>query len=114
MRPETRKSLQDKALLLIGSPNAMVPVAGRSPSASIFLADRADALLYYCSGSAATLREVPDLVSLPLPSTLEVHPVYGLTVMGHHPDAARLALSMLSEQGQAMLAEYDLLPLSTP
>ena len=114
VRPGARKTLQDKALQLIGSPQAMVPVAGRSPSASIFLADRADALLYYCSGSAATLREVPGLASLPLPSTLEVYPVYGLTVMGHHPDAARLALFMLSEQGQAMLAKYDLLPLSAP
>jgi ABC-type molybdate transport system substrate-binding protein len=114
VRPGARKTLQAKALQLIGSPNAMVPVAGRSPSASIFLADRADALLYYCSGSAATLREVPGLVSLPLPSTLEVHPVYGLTVMGSHPDAARIALFILSEQGQAMLAKYDLLPLSAP
>ncbi len=114
LRPGAQKTLRDKSMQLIGSPNAMVPVAGRSPSASIFLADRADALLYYCSGSAGTLREVPGLVSLPLPPQLEVGPVYGLIVMGDNPDAARFALFMLSEKGQAILSKYDLLPVGGP
>lgn len=111
LRPGAEAILQAKALKLLGSPGAMVPVAGHSPGASIFLADRADALLYYCSGVAALLSEAPDLASLPLPPSLEVDPVYGLTVRDSNPDALRLALFMLSAQGQAILVRNGLLPV---
>ena len=43
---------------LLGTPSAMVPIAGRSPAASIFLAERADALVYYCSGAKNLLKNV--------------------------------------------------------
>ena len=74
------KRLTDKALKLVGGPSTMVPVAGRSPGASIFLGDHADLFLYYCSSAAELLKEVPDLTNLALPETLEVHPVYWLAV----------------------------------
>jgi hypothetical protein len=44
----------------------------RNPDATIFLGNHADALLYYCSGTAAVAREVPGLISTPVPETLEV------------------------------------------
>lgn len=114
IRPGAGKILRGKALSLLGSPGAMVPVAGRSPGASVFLGDHADALLYYCSASPATVTEVPGLVSVPLPPTLEVHPVYGLTVLGSNPDAMRLALFALSKDGQAILVRHGLLPIAGP
>ena len=92
----------------------MVPVNGHSPGASVFLGDHADALLYYCSGVPAVLREVPDLVSVMLPPDLEVGPVYGLTVRPGNPDAARLASFILSAPGQAILAKAALLPEMEP
>ena len=111
IRPGAKATLEAKALQLIGSPKAMVPVAGKSVAASIFLADKADLLIYHCSGQADTLRDVPGLVSRPLPATLEVPVVYGLTFPSQSPDARRFALFLLSEEGQAILRKNELIPI---
>ena len=47
----------------------------------VFLADKADMMLGYCSGSADVIRDVPGLVSVALPPDLTVGPAYGLTVL---------------------------------
>ncbi len=112
LRPGAAAVLKAKALHLLGSPNAMVPVAGHSPASTIFLTDRADALLYYCSGSPGLLKEVEGLASLPLPAPLEVHPIYAMALMSENPTAARLALFMASTEGQAILTRYGFLPLA--
>jgi ABC-type molybdate transport system substrate-binding protein len=109
LRPGAGAALIGKTLLLLGGPGSMTPQPGHSPAATIFLGDHADALLYYCSATAATAQEVPGLVSLPVPDELEVGPVYGLAVLSTSPEAARLALFMLSEQGQAMLRQAGLI-----
>ncbi len=111
IHPGAEKILTDKTLLLLGGPSSMTPQPGHSPIGSIFLGNHADALLYYCSGAVAAAKEVPGLVSLPVPDALEVGPVYGLTVLTGRPEAERLALFMVSEQGQAILARSGLLPL---
>lgn len=113
VRPGARAALEGKALRLLGGPASMAPAPGHGPVASVFLADRADLLLYYCSGTdtVAASREVPGLVSVPLPPTLEPGPVYGMAVLSANPDALRLALFTLSERGQAILAENGLLPV---
>jgi molybdate transport system substrate-binding protein len=106
-----KSSLEAKALKLIGSPNAMVPIAGKTVAASIFLADKADIVVYYCSGQADTLRDVEGLVSRALPAGLEVPAVYGMTFTSESPDAYRFALFLLSDQGQAILKKYELIPI---
>jgi molybdate transport system substrate-binding protein len=111
LRPGAGKTLADKALHLVGGPSTMVPVEGRSPSATIFLGNHADLFLYYCSSASGLLKEVPDLTNLPLPETLEVHPVYGMTVLSGDPAAARFALFVLSQKGQAVLAKFGFEPL---
>ena len=105
------KLLTDKALRLLGSPNAMVPVAGKSPAASIFVADRADALLYYCSSYAEIAREVPGLAVRNLPPALDVTAVYALAVLTDHAEARRLALFLVSDRGQYILTASGLLPI---
>lgn len=112
LRPGAEKVLTDKMLKLVGGPSTMVPVAGHSPSAAIFLGDHADLFLYYCSSAAGLLKEVPDLVNLPLPGSLEVHPTYGLAVMSRDPVAERFALFVLSAQGQAILERFGFEPLA--
>ena len=112
IHPGAEAALTAKALLLLGGPGSMSPQPGHSPAATIFLGDHADALLYYCSGTAATAQEVPGLVSLPVPDALEVGPVCGLAVLPNRPEAARLALFMLSDRGQAILAQGGLLPVA--
>ncbi len=111
LHPGAAAILKAKALHLLGSPNAMVPVAGKSPAASIFLGNKADALLYYCSGSAPLLKDVGDLVSVPLPEALEVHPIYSMAILSEAPQASRFALFMLSQKGQQILERYGFLPL---
>lgn len=112
IHPGAETALTSKALLLLGGPGSMTPQPGHSPAATIFLGDHADALLYYCSGTAAAAKEVPGLVSLSVPNALEVGPVYGLAVLSNRPEAARLALFMLSDRGQAILAQGGLLPVA--
>lgn len=114
LRPGAQALLAGKALKLLGSPGAMVPVNGHSPGGSVFLGDHADALLYYCSSVPSLLREVPGLASVTLPASLEVGPVYALTVRPDSPDAMRLAMFMLSRPGQAILVQNGFLPVMAP
>jgi molybdate transport system substrate-binding protein len=111
VHPGAEVALTQKALKLIGGPTAMTPIAGHTPAGSIFLADKADVLLYYCSGREATLRDVPDLAVIRLPPDIDVVATYGLAVLTDNAAAARLALFMLSDKGQAILAENGLVPI---
>lgn len=112
--PGAKAVLQKKALKLLGSPNTMVPVAGRSPAATVFLGNNADALLYYCSGQGDTMKEVPGLTLVQLPPDLSVPATYAMALISENPEAMRLALFLVSEQGQAILARHELGPISGP
>jgi ABC-type molybdate transport system substrate-binding protein len=117
LHPGAGQVLTDKALHLLGTPNAMVPTSNHTPLATIFLDKHADLLLYYCSGAPALTKEVPDVVSIPVPANLEPGPVYGMALLTPNADAMRLALFILSEQGQAILVRHKLksvLPEATP
>ena len=52
-------------------------VPGHGAVQGIFLADRADVMLGYCSSSEQVMREIPGLVKIPLPPPLAVGPAYG-------------------------------------
>jgi molybdate transport system substrate-binding protein len=106
--------LQDKAMQLVGGPNSTPLVPGRAAVQGIFLANRADVMLGYCSSGQAVMREMPDLTNVPLPPSLTVGPAYGLIVLSDHPLAARFALFVLSEQGQAILRQYGFDPVGLP
>ena len=111
VRPGARMSLEGKALQLMGSPTSMTPIAGKSVPATLFLADKADALIYYCSGQAETLRDVPGLLARRLPDRIDVTAVYGLALLSEKPDAVRFALFLLSDPGQAILVKHGLMPV---
>ena len=104
--------LSQKAMKLIGGPAAITPLEGHSPAASIFLADKADVLLVYCSGQQQTLREVPGLKVSRLPPEIDVVATYGLALLTDNPAAARLALFLLSDKGQDILAENGLVKIA--
>ena len=112
VRPGAEAVLTGKMLTLVGGPNTMVPIAGHSPSAAIFLGDHADLFLYYCASAAGLLKEVPDLTNLPLPETLEIHPVYAMAVLSEDPAAERFALFVLSLKGQEVLKRFGFDPLA--
>jgi ABC-type molybdate transport system substrate-binding protein len=90
-------------------PPPLVP--GRSAVQGIFLSDRADVMLGYCSSAGPVARELPNLSIVPLPSALTVGPAYGLIVLFDNPLAARLALFVLSEQEQAILPRHGFDPI---
>ena len=112
VHPGADRVLTAKMLTLVGGPNTMTPIAGKSPSAAIFLGDHADLFLYYCSSAGALLKEVPELTNLPLPESLEVHPTYGLAVLSEDPVAERFALFVLSAKGQDVLRRFGFEPLA--
>ncbi len=114
VRPGSRVTLERKAQQLVGGPSMAPLVPGQGPSEGVFLSGRADAMLGYCSGAAGLQRTIPDLVAVPLPPELEVGPEYGMTVLSGSPDAARFALFVLSEPGQAILARHGLVPVTLP
>ena len=114
VHPGAKATLDKKALKLLGSPNTMVPMAGRSPSATVFLGNNADALLYYCSGQDGTMKEALGLSLIQLPPNLSVPATYGMALLTDNPDAMQLALFLVSEKGQAILARHELGPISEP
>ena len=99
---------------LIGGPKTLPLVPGHGPVQGVFLADRADVLLSYCSGSQSVIKEIPDLVSVALPTALTVGPAYGMIVRTDQPLAAAFALFVMSEQGQAILQRHGFDPIGIP
>lgn len=84
----------------------------QSATAALFAAGQIDVDITYCSAATNLLRELPDLASVPAPAALDPHPVYGLALLSNKPAAARIALFLLSEKGQAIIARNGLLPLT--
>ena len=114
LHPGAQAILQAKALKLVGGPNSTPLVPGRGAVQGIFLADKADVMLGYCSSGEPVMREISGLVNTPLPPSLTVGPAYGLIVLSDQPLAARFASFVLSEQGQAILRQHGFDPVGLP
>lgn len=84
---------------------------GQSPYAALFESRQVDMAITYCSGVGSLEKDVPELTSLIVPPQLDPHPVYGLAVLSTKPAALRLALFLLSEKGQAIVARAGLVPI---
>jgi len=112
VHPGAKATLEGKAQQLVGGPSMAPLVPGQGPSEGVFLSGRADVMLGYCSGADTLRRAVPDIAAVPLPPELEVGPEYGMTVLSDSPAAARFALFVMSELGQAILARHGLIPVA--
>lgn len=106
IRPGSRAVLEAKARKLIGG-----PPAGQSPPAGMDLfawhlsEGHADVFIEYCSAGAAFKKDLPDATVVNLPAQLTVGADYGLTVLPtNNPHSAELALFILSQDGQRILA----------
>ncbi len=111
VHPGAKAVLEAKALKLVGGPNTPSLVPGHGAVQGVFLANRADIMLGYCSGSGPVMKEVPGLVSVTVPAALSVGPAYGMVVLSDHPLAERFALFVMSERGQAILARFGFDPV---
>jgi molybdate transport system substrate-binding protein len=110
-RPGAGKVLKDKANSLMTA-TATPSAPGQSAQAALFAAHKIDVTITYCSGGLD--KELPELTSFPTPPAFDPHPVYGVAVLSTKPEAQRLALYLLSEKGQAIVARNGLLPLIDP
>jgi molybdate transport system substrate-binding protein len=111
VHPGARAIFEAKALQLVGGPNTPPLVPGRGAVQGIFLTNRADVMLGYCSGTGPVMRDVPGLASVMLPQALTVGPAYGMIVLSDHPLAAQYGLFVLSKRGQAILAKHGFDPV---
>jgi ABC-type molybdate transport system substrate-binding protein len=110
-RPGAGAMLKEKAQANL---TATAPPAapGQSAAAALFAAGVIDMSITYCSASTGLEKEIPDLVSLEVPAALDPHPVYGLAVLSARPEVLRLALLLMSDKGQALVARNGLVAIS--
>ena len=112
VHPGAQAALQAKAMPLVGGPDSKPFVPGKGQVQGVFLADKADIMLGYCSGSPSVMADVPGLVSIPLPQAITVRPAYGMVILSDQPLAARFAAFVMSEPGQAILARHGFVPVA--
>ena len=101
-----RAALEAKALTLTGGPDSARPPAGRDLYAWQFERDAADLFLTYCTNAVLALRADPRLQRIEVPDALAVFADYGMLLLEPRAEAARLALFILSPQGQMILARH--------
>jgi hypothetical protein len=87
-------------------------VPGKGAVEGVFIADRADVMLGYCSGADSLLRAVPGLVAVPLPPELAVSAAYGMVLLDQKPPTLRFAAFVMSEAGQAVLQSHGFDPVA--
>jgi molybdenum ABC transporter molybdate-binding protein len=106
-RPGSRATLEAKAQKLIGGPPvAPAPPAGMDVFAWHLREGHADIFIEYCSASAGVQKDLPAATVVDLPPELAAGADYGLTLLPtNNPNAAALALFMLSQDGQKLLAQ---------
>jgi molybdate transport system substrate-binding protein len=113
VRTGARAVLEGKAQQLYGGgPKTPLLVPGKGAAEGIFLSDRADVVLAYCSGAPAALREVPGLAVVPLPPELSVGPAYGMVLLNTKPLTLRFAMFVMSEAGQAVMKAHGFDPVA--
>jgi molybdate transport system substrate-binding protein len=99
--------LEKKALQLTGGPSSAAAPQGRSVYGELIAQGAADIFLTYCTNAQAAQQENPAQRVVQLPEELSVGADYGLTVVnGASPSAYKLALFILSSEGQRTLAKH--------
>src|SRR5580704_4771124 len=114
VRPGSGAAMRARAVIMDTPPGAPQPRTGDSDADAI-LDGRIDAGIVYCSGRARYTKLLPDATLLQFPSELRVGPEYGLAVLKNaHPATALLALTILSPEGQKVMAEKGFVPVTLP
>jgi molybdate transport system substrate-binding protein len=106
VQPGNAAALRAKALQLVGGPNSAVPPTGTDAAAWHVREGHADIFISYCSAGVAFTKSLPDATVVNLPERLATSADYGLTLLPtKNVNAAALALFILSQDGQKILAE---------
>ncbi|HYM02954.1 MAG TPA: substrate-binding domain-containing protein [Stellaceae bacterium] len=111
LRPGAGRTLRAKAQRAAEAEASAAPQPGLAGVVSLFRNDRIDLMVTYCSVRSALEQVMPEITTVMLPPELDPHPVYAMAVLSARPSALRLALFLLSEQGQSIVSRTGLLPL---
>lgn len=100
-------SLSGKALQLTGGPESVKAPEGHNQYGWVMAEKKADIFLTYCTNAVLAQKEVSALKIVRIPEDLSVGADYGLLVRnGASNEAWRLAMYILSPEGQKILGEY--------
>jgi len=113
VRAGARAALEAKSQQLYGGgPKTPPLVPGKGDVEGIFLSNRADVSLVYCSGAPTIAREVPGVTVVSLPPELAVGPAYGMVLLNAKPLTLRFATFVMSEAGQAVMKAHGFDPVA--
>jgi molybdate transport system substrate-binding protein len=100
-------TLSGKALQLTGGPDSDKAPKGRNQYGWVMGEKKADVFLTYCTNAVLAQKEVQNLKIVSIPKELSVGADYGLLVRkGAANEVWRLAMYILSPEGQKILREY--------
>jgi molybdate transport system substrate-binding protein len=107
VQPGAFAALEQKALRLVGGPDAATAPPGKSVYAMLLSEGKADLFLTYCTGAIEAVKENAGMRMVRLPDEIAVAADYGLTVItGASVNAYRLAMFILSANAQRALAAH--------
>jgi len=107
VRPGAGAVLEAKALKLTGGPDCLPAPDGLNVYGHKLASGAADIFLAYRTNAPVIAREQPGIRMVALPAELAVGAEYGLTVLnGASPNGYRLAMFILSPEGQAILMRH--------
>jgi molybdate transport system substrate-binding protein len=108
-------TLSGKALKLTGGPDSAKAPEGRNPYGWVMTEKQADVFLTYCTNAVLAQKETSALQIVRVPDTLSVGADYGLIVRkGTSEEGWRLAMYMLSPEGQRILGDYGFETVALP
>ncbi|SIQ17130.1 molybdate transport system substrate-binding protein [Aeromonas sp. RU39B] len=112
LSPGAGRKLAARALTLVGGPTSQLP-SGRLAAEWVLGNQLADLYIGYASYARA-LAAYPQIRMLTLPSELSIRADYGLCLLGQpSPEACELYQFILGPQGQAIIQQHGLMPLSS-
>jgi ABC-type molybdate transport system substrate-binding protein len=113
-KPGSGQSLRSRAVTIDNPPGAPAPQTGDTYLDAL-RGDRIDLAIVYCSGKARFAALASDLVMTAFPPDMSIGPQYGLAVIDKaRPGAMLLALTILSPEGQKILAAAGFKPVTLP
>ncbi|MFH1721147.1 MAG: molybdate ABC transporter substrate-binding protein [Candidatus Altiarchaeota archaeon] len=108
-------TLSGKALKLTGGPDSEKAPEGRNQYGWLMGEKKADIFLTYCTNAILAQKEVQSLKIIRISEELSVGADYGLLVRNRAPNEAwRLAMYILSPEGQEILRAYGFEPTAIP
>jgi molybdate transport system substrate-binding protein len=104
----SRSKLEAKAIKVGNGPGLVTVPPGTDNSLAWLIREKQiDVVLSYCTNGHQAEAALPGTTTVELPSTLAVTASYGMTILSAaHPEAARLAMFILSPAGQRILMAH--------